>query len=95
MIVPSPLPEPIRRAVLALRAQGATEIYLFGSAARGELTDRSDLDFAVRGIPAFKYFRAVGEAMAASGIPVDLIDLESDSPFARALQSRGNLRRVG
>lgn len=85
----------IARAVAALKANGAEEVWLFGSMARGSGTSRSDLDLAVRGVPAGRFFRAVGDAMAASGRPVDLIDLSGSSPLVRRLTERGELRRVG
>ena len=88
----------IRRAIEAaadhLRRYGAREVYLFGSAATGTLRPDSDVDMAVEGLPPAVFFRAVGELMHILDRPVDLIDLDHDDPFTRALKSRGNLTRV-
>jgi uncharacterized protein len=37
----------IRKHADAIRAEGATELYLFGSAARDEMGDKSDIDVFV------------------------------------------------
>ncbi|MGH9849397.1 MAG: nucleotidyltransferase family protein, partial [Blastocatellia bacterium] len=36
----------IERAVTVLKAAGAREVYLFGSAARGRMRENSDIDLA-------------------------------------------------
>jgi predicted nucleotidyltransferase len=85
----------VERAVAALKAAGAREVYLFGSAAKGLLRERSDVDLAVSGLPAEVFVRAAAKASRAFGRPVDLIDLDEDNPFNRYLKDEGELRRVG
>lgn len=41
------LRNPLERTAAALKAVGAREVYLFGSAATGTLRDDSDIDLAV------------------------------------------------
>jgi predicted nucleotidyltransferase len=84
-----------QKAVAALKAAGAREVYLFGSAAKGALRDNSDIDLAVSGLPPEVFFRSAAKASRAIGRPVDLIDLDEDSPFTRYLKDEGELRRVG
>ena len=85
----------IEKAAAALKASGAREVYVFGSASKGELRPGSDVDIAVSGLPAEVFFRAMGKASRALGRPVDLIDLDEDNPFTRYLKSKGELLRVG
>jgi predicted nucleotidyltransferase len=85
----------IERAVAALKAAGAREVYVFGSAAKGALRGRSDVDMAVSGLPAEVFFRAAAKASRAFGRPVDLIDLDEENPFTRYLKDEGELKRVG
>jgi predicted nucleotidyltransferase len=85
----------IQKAVAELKAAGAREVYLFGSAAKGVLRGHSDVDMAVSGLPPEVFFRAVAKASRASGRPVDLIDLDEDNPFTRYLKDEGELQRVG
>jgi len=90
------LSERIRRAAEQLKAFGAKEIYLFGSAATGELTDGSDIDMAVSGLPPEVFFRAY--ARAGDCFPnqeMDLVDLDQDTPFTRYLRAKDELQRVG
>ncbi len=85
----------MQKAVAELKAAGAHEVYLFGSAAKGTLREDSDLDLAVSGLPPEVFFRALARATSLLRRPVDLVDLDEESPFTRYLKSEGELRRVG
>ncbi len=41
----------IEKAAAALKAAGAREVYVFGSASKGTLRPNSDVDMAVSGLP--------------------------------------------
>jgi predicted nucleotidyltransferase len=88
-----------REAVLAaaklLLGMGASRVFVFGSAVTGELRPDSDIDLAVSGLPAQVYFSAVSRASDLVGRPVDLVDLDDDSPRVRYLLGSGELVRVG
>lgn len=85
----------IAAAAAALKAAGAREVYLFGSARTGKLRADSDVDMAVSGLPPQLFFRAMGQASRALGRPLDLVDLDLDNPFTRYLKEEGELQRVG
>jgi predicted nucleotidyltransferase len=85
----------IEKAAAALKAAGAREVYVFGSAGKGRLRPDSDVDIAVAGLPPEGFFRAMGKASRAVGRPVDLIDLDVENPFTRYLKEEGELQRVG
>jgi len=85
----------IEQAAAALKAAGAREVYVFGSAAKGKLRDNSDVDMAVSGLPPAVFFRAMAAASDALQRPLDLVDLDEDNPFTRYLKAEGELRRVG
>ena len=85
----------IEKVTAALRATGARDVYIFGSAARHALRESSDLDVAVWGLPPEKFFQAMSRANNAIGQPLDLIDLDEKNPFTRYLKEEGELQRVG
>jgi predicted nucleotidyltransferase len=85
----------VERVVKALKSFGAREVYLFGSAAAGQMGESSDLDFAVSGLPPRDFYRAVTRAMRAAGSPVDVVDLDLATPFTRHLRQEHKLVRVG
>ena len=87
--------ERIVEAARALREAGAQEVYLFGSARKGRMGEGSDVDIAVSGLPPEAFFRAMGAARRALRRPVDLVDLDEDSPFTRYLKEEHELERVG
>jgi predicted nucleotidyltransferase len=90
--------ELVERVVAALKAEGASAVYVFGSFAEGRAGADSDVDVAVSGVPASRFFAAAGAALAAvggSGRMIDVIDLDSPTPFTRYLRDSGSLRRVG
>jgi predicted nucleotidyltransferase len=82
-------------AIAILKAEGCREIYLFGSLADGGTLHRStDIDIAVRGLPRPRFFVIYGKLLSSLEHPVDLIDLDSGTPFARVLEGKGTLHRV-
>ena len=85
----------VDKAACALKAVGAKEVYVFGSAAHGTFRENSDVDIAVSGLPAEVFFRAMAKASRALGRPVDLVDLDQDTDFTRYLRQEGELLRVG
>jgi predicted nucleotidyltransferase len=84
----------IRQAAEALKAAGAKEVYLFGSAATGKLREDSDVDLAVSGLPPEVFFKAMGEAGDILKRTLDVIDLDEDTPFTRYLKEEEGLVRV-
>ena len=84
----------IHEVAKLLKAAGAKEVYLFGSAASGSLQDDSDVDMAVAGLPPEKYFRVISDSQRLLGRPLDLIDLDEPNPFTRYLTQEGELRQV-
>jgi predicted nucleotidyltransferase len=84
----------IDKAAQLLRVAGARDVYLFGSAAKGTLRDDSDIDLAVSGLPAQRYFTALGEVGDLLRRPVDLVDLDRVTPFSEYLRGHGELQRV-
>ena len=84
----------LRAAAQILASHGATEVYLFGSYAEQRAKPGSDADFAVVGLADDRFFRAMGEAMESLGRPLDLINLEDNTPLSRHLKSEGTLVRL-
>ena len=82
-------------AVRLLRSMGAVQVFVFGSAATGKLRPGSDIDIAVSGLPPDAYFSAVSKTSDLVGRPVDLVDLDDDTPLVRHLRDSGDLVRVG
>lgn len=85
----------ILAAANLLHSMGASQVFVFGSLVRGELRPESDIDIAVSGLPAKVYFSAVSRASDLLGRPVDLLDLDDDTPLVRHLIDSGELVRVG
>ena len=68
-----------------LRASvGLRDFVLFGSFARGDVHDESDVDLAVSGVPAPQFLRVLGRCSAALSYDVHLIELERASDSLRA-----------
>ena len=63
----------VDKAASALKAAGAKEVYVFGSASKGKLRHDSDVDLAVSGLPPEVFFRAMAAAHDALGRPLDLV----------------------
>lgn len=85
----------IKRAAAELKAAGAREIYVFGSAAKGAGDAASDVDLAVSDLPPSVFYRMGARVSDLIGRSVDLIDLDISTPFTRHLRSENELVRVG
>ncbi len=84
----------IEIAVEYLREIGIDEIYLFGSQARGDMRDDSDIDIAVRGIPAQEFFFVLGELLTRLDHSIDLVDLDLQKYLGERLEMSGELMRL-
>jgi len=94
LAIPKIFARDVRRAVKILRAAGCSEIFLFGSIARGRVRVSSDLDIAVHGLPPKQFFRVLGKLLMELDHSVDLIDLDTPDPFVEFLQKRGALVQI-
>jgi predicted nucleotidyltransferase len=79
----------LKRHADAIRALGATSLYLFGSVARGEARARSDLDLFIDYNPdgKFSLLELVGIKLLLEeklGVPVDVTTRDSLHPMLRA-----------
>lgn len=93
--IPDTFREDVRRAAEILKAAGCTAVYVFGSLVKGSAGESSDLDLAVRGCPKAKFFHLWGKLHMALDHSVDLVDLDSEDPFAHYLQTHVELVQVG
>jgi predicted nucleotidyltransferase len=80
----------IDRAVAVARRYGARRVLLFGSALDDPETAH-DLDLAVEGVEGWDFFGMSAEMEEAVRIPLDVIPLESDSPFVRHIRQRASV----
>lgn len=72
----------VKKCAEFLLKSGATDVYLFGSRARGVSSEDSDYDFAVKGLDPSSYFRVLGALQRLAQAEVDLVLLDDGSPFA-------------
>jgi predicted nucleotidyltransferase len=80
----------IEKAAAALKAAGAREVYIFGSARKGKLRPNSDADMAVSDSPPEVFFRAMAKASRALGRPIDLINLDECNLSPATLKKKGS-----
>jgi uncharacterized protein len=85
----------IEQLVAVLKKSGAKTVYVFGSAAKGNMRNDSDLDLAVSGLPPENFFKALSIASDLLDRPLHLVDLDEVTPFTRYLIEEGELQRVG
>jgi len=61
------------RAASYLKGEGAQEVWLFGSQASGQATERSDVDLVVIGLSLDLYTEIVGTVRTIIGRPLDMV----------------------
>ncbi len=86
--------EDVEKAVAILKQEGSQEIYLFGSLAKDKGNAHSDIDIAVRGIPARKFFSTYSKTARNMEHELDLVDLDHEKSFAQLLEKKAELVRL-
>jgi predicted nucleotidyltransferase len=84
----------ILEAARVLVSFGAQEVYLFGSLAKGEASENSDVDLAVKGLPDDVFFGATAKASRVLPVPLDVMTYDENSALVKLLTMRGEMRRV-
>ena len=92
--IPDAFQADVRRATEILKEAGCTEIFVFGSLAKGRAGKSSDLDLAVRGCPKAGFFHLWGKLFMSLEHSVDLVDLDSEDPFARYLEMHAEVIQI-
>ncbi len=77
-------------AVVVAREFGAKRLLLFGSALDNP-APAHDLDLACEGVPGWKLFELASALERALGIPLDLVPLDSPTPFTRVIEKRARV----
>ena len=93
--LPDEYKKELEKAVNLLKKEGCEEIYIFGSLAKDNLNNTSDIDLAVKGCPSGKFFSILGKLMLELNVSVDLINLDKEDNFAKFLKEEGELINVG
>lgn len=75
------------RIIAIAKKYGVSRVLAFGSSAAG--TEGRDIDLAVAGWHLSRFFAFYGELLFSLSKPVDLVDLENPSPFARLVGAEG------
>ena len=93
--IPEEVRDDVARGVDILRSGGCREVYIFGSVAEGRVGPQSDVDFAVRGCPASRFYKLQGRLLVELGRSSDLVDLDADPDLAAFLEREAVLIHVG
>jgi uncharacterized protein len=80
----------LANAVLVARRFGAKRLLLFGSALENPGAAR-DLDPACAGVPGWKLFEFSSALEETLRVPLDLVPLDSPSPFTRLIEKRARV----
>jgi uncharacterized protein len=80
----------LTNAVLIARRFGAKRLLLFGSA-RENPAEAHDLDLACAGVPGWKLFELSSALEETLGVPLDLVPLDSPTPFTLLIEKRARV----
>jgi predicted nucleotidyltransferase len=88
------IPELKEKIVPVAKVYGVERVYLFGSYARGEASEKSDLDFRIDkgNIKGIQYFGFLNDLETILNMPVDMVTTNSlDKKFLEAIQREGEV----
>ena len=93
--LPEKFTKDIQKAIDILKKEGCSEIFIFGSLVERKYNDESDIDIAIKGLPANKYFKVIGKLELELDTRFDIVDLDEDeNSFVKLLKEKGDLIRV-
>ena len=72
------------------RRYGVGRVLLFGSSVHDE-NDSRDIDLAVEGLAAPRFFAFYGELIFSLSKPVDFVDLSQNTRFTEMIRKEGRL----
>lgn len=94
MDIPSDFLKDIEQAVSTLKEAGSREIFLFGSLSNNKASTKSDIDMAITGIPAEKFFEVYSKTARNLVHDLDLVDLDHEKEFAAFLRENNRLVQI-
>ncbi|MGO8677288.1 MAG: nucleotidyltransferase family protein [Limisphaerales bacterium] len=80
----------LTNAMVVAREFGAKRLLLFGSALDNPAAAR-DLDLACEGVPGWKLFELASALERTLGVPLDLVPLDSPTPFTRLIEKQARV----
>ena len=94
--LPNSYQDDIKKATQILKENGAKEVFIFGSIAKGKFNQNSDIDIAVRGVDEKDFYKIASILMFELENEFDLIDLDDkQNRFSQMLLKVGGLLKVG
>ncbi|MGE0087791.1 MAG: nucleotidyltransferase family protein [Desulfococcaceae bacterium] len=78
-----PMQDDLNEVLRILKKYGVSRILLYGSVARGDCREESDIDICVEGLRNDSFFMALAECMMASEHSVSITDFKSTFGYFR------------
>jgi len=92
--IPDEYRKDIEKAIAILKRYGCTEIYIFGSLAKGNFSENSDIDFAVKGLKKGNFYKVGALLNMEMEHNFDLIKLDHDDSFSKFILEKEVFLRV-
>jgi len=78
-----------------LKNEGCESVYLFGSLVTGKVTDNSDIDIGIKGLPEGKFFEVYSRLYFDIDSKIDLVDFDTNDDFYSMLNRIGEVVQIG
>ena len=94
MKLPEEIMKDVNIAKKVLLREGVSAIYIFGSFAEGNYTEKSDIDIAIVGLKEDRYFKIYGELLEKLTHDFDLVGLDYENDFSKMIREIAHFERV-
>ena len=85
----------IESATNLLKTEGCESVFLFGSLVTGKITDDSDIDIGIKGLPEGKFFDVYSRLYFDFETKIDLVDFDTNNEFYAMLNKIGEVIKIG
>jgi len=93
--IPIKYKKDIEIAINLLKKEGCEAIFLFGSLVTGKISEDSDIDIGVKGLPKGKFLNLYSQLHFDFENKIDLVDFDTNSDFYSMLDSIEEVIQIG
>jgi predicted nucleotidyltransferase len=93
--IPQKYRQDIDNAASLLKNEGCEAVFLFGSLVTGKISEESNIDMGIKGLPREKFLHLYSTLYFDFNNKIDLVDFDENNDFYSLLYNLGEVVQIG